>query len=167
MGRTPDFVENICVSCPAIAKISGATVFMLWRRVSAFEKWIEIMALLRMKLFLGNVPKARFLAILGGALSSFLGLSVLFGWLTHNISLIQVSVAFAPMQFNADLGFPIKKSVPLVGAMRASNCPGTGAITRWNWFSSSAKRKVCESRRFWSLVLNEFLGHTGYQRAKS
>lgn len=43
--------------------------------------------------------------MLGGALSSILGLSVLFGWYTHNASLIQLSAVFVPMQFNTALGF--------------------------------------------------------------
>ncbi|HLF31690.1 MAG TPA: PAS domain S-box protein, partial [Xanthomonadales bacterium] len=45
------------------------------------------------------------LAILGGALSSILGASVLVAWYTHNALLIQVSTAFVPMQFNTALGF--------------------------------------------------------------
>ncbi len=45
------------------------------------------------------------LAISAGVLSSTLGASVLVAWYTHNASLIQVSTAFVPMQFNTALGF--------------------------------------------------------------
>ena len=41
----------------------------------------------------------------GGLLSFFLGSLVIFGWFTENVSLIQVSEAFVPMQFNTALGF--------------------------------------------------------------
>jgi hypothetical protein len=39
------------------------------------------------------------------ALQSLLGLSVLTGWYTHNLDLIQVNPAFVPMQYNTALGF--------------------------------------------------------------
>ena len=58
-----------------------------------------------MRQLLGNTPKACLLAILGGVISSILGLSVLFGWHTQNVALIQISAAFAPMQYNTALGF--------------------------------------------------------------
>lgn len=45
------------------------------------------------------------LAKICGILSWFLGLSVLFGWYTHNLTLIQVTTSFVPMQFNTALGF--------------------------------------------------------------
>ena len=63
------------------------------------------MALITMKQLLRNTPIAWLLAISGGALSSSLGLSVMIGWFTHNVTLIQVSAVFVPMQFNTALGF--------------------------------------------------------------
>ena len=44
-------------------------------------------------------------ALFFATLSLLLGLTVLFGWYTHNLSLIQISSVFAPMQFNTALGF--------------------------------------------------------------
>ncbi len=52
-----------------------------------------------------NFSFSYLLAISGGILSSFLGMSVLLGWYTHNETLIQVSAAFVPMQYNTALGF--------------------------------------------------------------
>ena len=56
-------------------------------------------------LVIGNLSTSYILAMIGGALSLFLGVTVLFGWYTHNVTLIQVSAAFVPMQFNTALGF--------------------------------------------------------------
>ena len=47
----------------------------------------------------------RFFVVLGGALSSILGIVVLVGWYTHNITLIQVLPTFVAMQFNTALSF--------------------------------------------------------------
>ena len=47
------------------------------------------------------------LVMLGGGSSAALGLLVLVGWFIHNVSLIQVLPAFAPMPYNAALGFLI------------------------------------------------------------
>ena len=43
--------------------------------------------------------------VLSGTLSLLLGIVVLTGWYTHNLSLIQVNPAFVPMQYNTALGF--------------------------------------------------------------
>ncbi len=45
------------------------------------------------------------LTIVGGVLSVILGATVMLGWYTHNVMLIQVSAVFVPMQFNTALGF--------------------------------------------------------------
>lgn len=45
------------------------------------------------------------LAISGGTLAMILGVLVLIGWHSQNTALIQVSVAFVPMQYNTALGF--------------------------------------------------------------
>lgn len=45
------------------------------------------------------------LAIIGGALAASLGATVLIGWHAQNATLIQVSAAFVPMQYNTALGF--------------------------------------------------------------
>ncbi|MCK5189445.1 MAG: PAS domain-containing protein, partial [Methylococcales bacterium] len=58
-----------------------------------------------MKPSLGDYPIAYLLILSGGVMVSILGVSVLFGWVTHNVALIQVSTAFVPMQFNTALGF--------------------------------------------------------------
>ena len=50
-------------------------------------------------------PTAYLFVISGATIVSILGASVLFGWLTGNVTLIQVSAAFVPMQYNAALGF--------------------------------------------------------------
>lgn len=47
------------------------------------------------------------LVIIGGWIISILGFTVLFGWYTHNETLIQVSAAFVPMQYNTALGFVV------------------------------------------------------------
>lgn len=44
-------------------------------------------------------------AISAAGISGALGLVVLFGWHTHNVTLIQVLPAFVPMQYNTALGF--------------------------------------------------------------
>jgi len=43
------------------------------------------------------------LAIVGGALVALFGASVLWGWYSHNVTLIQVKATFVPMQFNTAL----------------------------------------------------------------
>gem|GEM_PF-942431 len=48
---------------------------------------------------------SRLVALVAGALSLLVGAMVLFGWYSHNIFLIQISPAFAPMQYNTALGF--------------------------------------------------------------
>lgn len=53
----------------------------------------------------GKHPISYLLTVAGGALSVLLGATVILGWYTHNESLIQVSAAFVPMQFNTALGF--------------------------------------------------------------
>jgi signal transduction histidine kinase/BarA-like signal transduction histidine kinase len=45
------------------------------------------------------------LQLLPGLISSLLGISVLIGWYTHNIDLVQVHPTFVPMQYNTALGF--------------------------------------------------------------
>jgi signal transduction histidine kinase/CheY-like chemotaxis protein len=47
------------------------------------------------------------ICVIVGAFSIFLGAIVLFGWYSHNLSLIQVSTAFVPMQYNTALFFII------------------------------------------------------------
>jgi PAS domain S-box-containing protein len=47
----------------------------------------------------------RFTIIILAGLSTTLGSIVLFGWYTHNITLIQVSTTFVPMQYNTAIGF--------------------------------------------------------------
>jgi len=44
-------------------------------------------------------------ALIAGVLPTLLGIVVLTGWYTHNTTLIQVSDAFVPMQYNTALGF--------------------------------------------------------------
>ena len=44
-------------------------------------------------------------ALLAGAASTGLGLVVLVGWYTENVTLVQVHPAFVPMQYNTALGF--------------------------------------------------------------
>lgn len=46
-----------------------------------------------------------FPTLIVGGISAGLGLIVLFGWYTHNITLIQVIPTFVPMQYNTALGF--------------------------------------------------------------
>ncbi len=46
-----------------------------------------------------------FIIILTGGFAVLLGLSVLIGWYSHNITLIQVRPNFVPMQYNTALGF--------------------------------------------------------------
>lgn len=45
------------------------------------------------------------LELLLGALPAILGLSVIYGWYTHNLELIQVYANFVPMQFNTGFAF--------------------------------------------------------------
>lgn len=45
------------------------------------------------------------ISFLAGSLSALLGLTVLIGWYSHNLTLIQVQPAFVPMQYNTALGF--------------------------------------------------------------
>lgn len=52
-----------------------------------------------------NIKVARIYTSICAIISVALGASVIFGWYTHNISLIQVSPLFAPMQYNTALGF--------------------------------------------------------------
>lgn len=52
-----------------------------------------------------NVDKH--LVIASGLFALLLGAIVLLGWYTHNVSLIQISSAFVPMQYNTALGFMI------------------------------------------------------------
>ncbi len=44
-------------------------------------------------------------ATLAGAFTAAMGILVLVGWYTHNVTLIQVFPAFVPMQYNTALGF--------------------------------------------------------------
>ena len=53
----------------------------------------------------GHLPVATRLLLVFGALPIVLGVVVLTGWYTHNATLIQVSAAFVPMQYNTALGF--------------------------------------------------------------
>ncbi len=53
----------------------------------------------------GRLQAATRLLLVFGALPILLGLVVLTGWYTHNATLIQVSEAFVPMQYNTALGF--------------------------------------------------------------
>lgn len=66
---------------------------------------VGIGRVMMMKPSLGNISTPYLLAIFGGALSSILGTAVLIGWYSHNVTLIQVSAAFVPMQYNTALGF--------------------------------------------------------------
>ena len=43
--------------------------------------------------------------LLSGAGAALLGIVVLCGWYTHNVTLIQVLPSFVPMQYNTALGF--------------------------------------------------------------
>ena len=52
-----------------------------------------------------NRSFANQIAIVSGSFSILLGGLVLTGWYAHNISLIQVSSNFVPMQYNTALGF--------------------------------------------------------------
>jgi len=56
-----------------------------------------------MKIFLHQFLKIT--AIVAAGLSTILGITVLFGWYTHNVMLIQVLPSFVPMQYNTALGF--------------------------------------------------------------
>ncbi|MDH3976475.1 MAG: hypothetical protein OEV42_19605, partial [Deltaproteobacteria bacterium] len=47
----------------------------------------------------------RVVAIVSGVISITLGLTVLIGWYTGAVILIQVYPAFVPMQYNTALGF--------------------------------------------------------------
>ena len=58
-----------------------------------------------MKLPVGNTSFPVLLAYASGALSALLGATVLVGWYAENLTLIQVSPMFAPMQYNTALGF--------------------------------------------------------------
>jgi signal transduction histidine kinase/DNA-binding response OmpR family regulator len=60
-----------------------------------------------MKTFPDNSFNSHLLVIIGGWVISILGFTVLFGWYTHNETLIQVSAAFVPMQYNTALGFVV------------------------------------------------------------
>ena len=46
-----------------------------------------------------------FVAKIMAGLSALLGVVVLFGWYTQNITLIQIHPTFVPMQYNTALGF--------------------------------------------------------------
>ncbi len=46
-----------------------------------------------------------FVVIAAGGISATLGLVVLVGWYTHNVTLVQVMPIFVPMQYNTALGF--------------------------------------------------------------
>ena len=54
-----------------------------------------------------------------GLLPTLLGVVVLLGWYTHNVTLIQVSPTFVPMQYNTALGFLVC-GMGLILAVRAS-----------------------------------------------
>jgi PAS domain S-box-containing protein len=69
------------------------------------QKRPKPMTLSGMPLSPAKVSVPYILAISAGVSSSLLGASVLVGWYTHDASLIQVSTAFVPMQFNTALGF--------------------------------------------------------------
>ncbi len=58
-----------------------------------------------MALLQTNRPFTDALALVGSLLSIALGLLVLLGWYTHNVSLVQVHPTFVPMQYNTALGF--------------------------------------------------------------
>ena len=60
------------------------------------------------------------LVMVGGGFSAALGLLVLLGWYTHNVSLVQVLPAFVPMQYNTALGFLIGG----LGLLVVSSRPG-------------------------------------------
>jgi signal transduction histidine kinase len=47
----------------------------------------------------------RIFAATAGSLAAVLGITVLTGWYTHNITLIQIHPAFVPMQYNTAMGF--------------------------------------------------------------
>ncbi len=70
-----------------------------------------------------GVPAA--VAFGGGLLSAVLGLTVLLGWHTHNITLIQVFPAFVPMQYNTALGFILCGLALLLALQRR---PGLAAL---------------------------------------
>ena len=46
-----------------------------------------------------------FATIIAAGLSVLLGATVLFGWYTRNIALIQIHPTFVPMQYNTAIGF--------------------------------------------------------------
>jgi PAS domain S-box-containing protein len=55
--------------------------------------------------FFANILSLRYLIKLFACLTITLGSTVIYGWLSHNIALIQVNPAFVPMQFNTALSF--------------------------------------------------------------
>jgi hypothetical protein len=47
----------------------------------------------------------RLIVVMAGIIVAVLGLTVLVGWHIHNVTLVQLNAAFAPMHYNAALGF--------------------------------------------------------------
>ena len=80
-----------------------------------------------MRSMVRNISTLSLLSTIGGVLSLILGASVLFGWYTNNIVLIQVSAAFVPMQYNTALGF-LLSGLGLILAIRGSRGAGACGI---------------------------------------
>jgi hypothetical protein len=72
--------------------------------------------LMTMKKIYMFVLSPRFITKLTGGLAGALGLLVIAGWHTHNLTLIQVLPGLAAMQFNTALGF-VLSGMALVGAI--------------------------------------------------
>ena len=79
----------------------------------------------------------RFIACGLGALTALLGVVVIFGWYTGNVTLIQVLPAFVAMQFNTALGFVASGAALL--ALIAGN-------DRWARVAGATANHRCLSR---------------------
>ena len=121
--------KNICRRRGKWIHIKTKPCFLIQYRKRAFRSkdivmiWQSI-PMMTIKPSLGNISAPYLLAIINGALSSILGVSVLIGWFTHNVTLMQVSAAFVPMQFNTALGF-LLSGLGLLVVIRGSRGVGT------------------------------------------
>ena len=76
---------------------------------------------------IGHSGLSRLVVASGGALSVLVGLIVMAGWRLHNLTLIQISPGFAPMQFNTALAFALSGGGLLLivaGWRRSAQIPG-------------------------------------------
>jgi hypothetical protein len=55
----------------------------------------------------GAIPSSRLIAAVTGAISALLGATVLIGWHTNNLTLLQLHTSFVAMVYNTALGFLI------------------------------------------------------------